>query len=855
MKIRAGAASIVLAAMSSFAPTTYAAAAAQATSRFDLPPQDLGASLRAVAKKTGRQIIIATGAVEGKTAPALRGVFSADDAVSFLVSGSGVIVRFTAEAALVGGQLPNGTSPDGSVAKGEIIVTGSRIRGAVVASPVITLSAESIRNSGQTSVAEAIASLPQAFSGGINANVGIGVPAGSGDNVNGASTINLRGLGSDATLTLLNGHRLANTIYSQSIDIGTIPLAAVDRIEIVADGASALYGSDAVAGVANIRLKQDYDGAAVSARYGFASDGGDRQQQYTAVAGKTWSGGGVIVAGEYENDTSIMASDRSYTVDRSPGLTLLPAERHDNFLLSGHQDLGSSMTFRVDALYNGRKSVQTIAFGEDGNYFNFGERNVARTRNYAIAPSLDVHLPRDWLVTISGTISQDKARYDAPVYFDGRIVSPTVGCYCNRASSVELDGDGDLFALPAGEVKLALGAGYRRNDFHAYRTEGALQDIQASQTSYFGYGEVSVPLVSPDLVIPFIQRATLSSALRYERYPGIGSVLTPKFGALISPSDDFELKGSWGRSFKAPTLYERFGQQYAAIDAASNYGGAGYPTAASIIEISGGNPDLKPERATTWSTTVVLHPIDLPGARLELSYFNVHYKDRVVSPVTYPTEALIAPIYANLVNFSPTDAQKAAAQAGRTVFDYLSVEYDPADVVAIINNSNINAESQFIHGIDALATYRIPISASSVTVTADASYLHSTEKLGPGQSMLQLAGTLFNPPHIRSRVGALWESGQATVSSYVNYIGSVRDTRTTPSPRIRAMTTWDLAIRYTLGEGASFAKGLSLALSAENLLNAKPKTISTDVSYETPYDSTNYSPRGRFLSFTIAKSL
>ncbi|NJC00036.1 outer membrane receptor for ferrienterochelin and colicin [Sphingomonas trueperi] len=79
---------------------------------------------------------------------------------------------------------------------------------------------------------------------------------------------NLRGLGSDATLTLINGHRLPYDAVNQGVDISIIPLAALERIEVITDGASALYGSDAVGGVANLILRRDYDGLLTSARVG-----------------------------------------------------------------------------------------------------------------------------------------------------------------------------------------------------------------------------------------------------------------------------------------------------------------------------------------------------------------------------------------------------------------------------------------------------------------------------------------------------------------------------------------------------------------------------------------------------------
>src|SRR3546814_10529441 len=83
-----------------------------------------------------------------------------------------------------------------------------------------------------------------------------------------SSTFNLRGIGPSATLTLLNGNRFAYSGTQSVIDISAIPTAAVERIEIVADGASAIYGADAVAGVVTILLRKDYEGVTTSARLG-----------------------------------------------------------------------------------------------------------------------------------------------------------------------------------------------------------------------------------------------------------------------------------------------------------------------------------------------------------------------------------------------------------------------------------------------------------------------------------------------------------------------------------------------------------------------------------------------------------
>ena len=119
--------------------------------------------------------------------------------------------------------------------------------------------------------------------------------AGAGNanqNITGGSSLNLRGLGADATLTLLNGRRMAYGGFTQSVDISAIPLEAVERIEIVADGASAIYGSDAVGGVGNVVLRREFDGVSAGARFGRASQGGLGTREYNLTAGTTWTAAG-----------------------------------------------------------------------------------------------------------------------------------------------------------------------------------------------------------------------------------------------------------------------------------------------------------------------------------------------------------------------------------------------------------------------------------------------------------------------------------------------------------------------------------------------------------------------------------
>jgi iron complex outermembrane receptor protein len=129
------------------------------------------------------------------------------------------------------------------------------------------------------------------------------------------ATINLRGLGSDRTLVLVDGMRVPGSpvMTASSTNINMLPMAAIKRIDILADGASAVYGSDAMAGVVNVVLHRDFEGLEVSARYGDRSrdDGGD--QSISVVAGKAWDRGNVVFALEHSHRDPIYDRDRFYT--------------------------------------------------------------------------------------------------------------------------------------------------------------------------------------------------------------------------------------------------------------------------------------------------------------------------------------------------------------------------------------------------------------------------------------------------------------------------------------------------------------------------------------------------------------
>lgn len=195
-----------------------------------------------------------------------------------------------------------------------IVVTGTNIRGAEPAgNSVLVINAEQIKASGKATIGDYLRELPANFAGGVGMSDNIQGQDSSvaGSNMTGGQGVNLRGLGALSTLVLVNGRRVAAAgQYGDFVDISSIPTNAVSHIEVLLDGASAVYGSDAVGGVVNILLKRSDDGAHTTLRVGSTSQGGGEQVQLGQTWGTQWDGGGLIVGYEYNRQKNVLANDR-----------------------------------------------------------------------------------------------------------------------------------------------------------------------------------------------------------------------------------------------------------------------------------------------------------------------------------------------------------------------------------------------------------------------------------------------------------------------------------------------------------------------------------------------------------------
>ncbi len=864
--LMAGAASLLVLA------GTVANAQGGARRDYTISAQDLDSALREAARQSGREILFSSASVAGRSAPALQGRYTVEEAVRRLLHGTNLEVSFEAGGIVIREQAREQEGQDGASAgqtgsgeAGGILVTGSRIAGSTPFSPTITLKQREIADAGFNNLGDLIRSIPQNYSGGQNPTVaGGGNQGAANQNTTSSSALNLRGVGADATLTLLNGHRMPYDAVRQGIDISAIPLAAIDRIEVVTDGASAIYGSDAIAGVANIILKRSFKGAQASVRFGLATDGGYEQQQYSLVGGGVWNSGGVVITGDFSRSTNIVARDRKFTRNLDPSASLVPMIRQFSSVLSGYQRIRDDLRFDFDATYSHRRSETHSPSTTTASYLTAGALIMPRVKSFSVSPSLRWAPAAGWEVYASGTYGESRASVVSTLYSAGTQFLQALVDYDNTLKSAEAGASGRLFSLPGGPLQLAVGIGFRSNTLDAFtrtvragsQTVGA--DFRRGRDSSYAFAEARLPLVEPQNDISLVHRLTFSGALRYEDYGVVGKVTTPKFGMLYAPSEDMDIKVSWGQSFKAATLNQQFQQKFVALRLATAYGASGFPAGATVLDLAGGNPDdLDPERADSLSSTLAIHPRALPDALIELSYFNVRYKDRIIAPIASSLGLLSNPIYSNLITFNPTSAQIAAALAGAPagVSNEAGTPFDPARVIAIVNGLNRNSASQSIEGVDISLRYRFVMAGGGrLTLLASTSYLESEQVLIEGQPTVDLAGTIFNAPHWRARGGFQWEDGGLTITSFVNHVGGNEDRRTTPIRPVGSLTTVDAALTYRVEESNSVLDGLELSLAASNLLNTPPDRIRQTLAIDPTYDSTNYSPVGRFISFTVRKT-
>ena len=296
---------LLLSLACSAALTTYAQTAEAAP--INIPPGDLVSALDALARQSGAQFVYRTEQLSGLRTPGVQGAQSAQEALGKLLQGSQFVAQRDASGAMVivkrtapakprpvrqvsMAQQAPATPQEEAPAVQEletVQVTGSRIPRAQIEgpAPISVITAEQIQAAGLTSVPDVLRTLSQ-NSGSVYGQQNTT----NAQSTPGSQAVDLRGLGPNHTLVLINGRRIADfplplNSRSNFTDIGNIPLGMIDRIEVLTGSASAVYGSDAMAGVINFILKKSTDGTIIDYRYGDTERGGGESHRLSLTTG------------------------------------------------------------------------------------------------------------------------------------------------------------------------------------------------------------------------------------------------------------------------------------------------------------------------------------------------------------------------------------------------------------------------------------------------------------------------------------------------------------------------------------------------------------------------------------------
>jgi iron complex outermembrane receptor protein len=891
----------------------------------------------------------------------------------------------------------------------EVVVTGTLIRGeAPIGAPVSVLDNAAIQATGATNTADLLATVPALTT--FNT-----LPIGGNQEYRstGATVPGMRGLPGTAVLVLLDGHRLVgDSPLLSTADPSSIPAGAIDHIEIVQDGGSATYGSDAVAGVINIITKKNFEGAETSLSYTGAN--GYNGSNVGQTFGKTWTGGSLLLSGEYESNSSLSNSDRSfYTQDLRPyggkdglsttcgpalnfsingtyyssktltpqpgsGVTQLGAcdpsanaylvdpSRRYGFVGNLRQDLGENVHTFLSTKYTDTLSTQlynpaTLAVNYPGlpggvvipntnpyflappgnptatsetvlvNSGAFGSLgnvvNTYRARSGMVDLGASVDLWHGWQVTSdfdygwsnSSALNPDSTGVNPTALyaaengtttgtaldpFGGRTNPAVVQAIMNwpllfaatqRVYDFNVKADGTVMSLPGGDLKLAVGAANRHEQYSGEDPIGVPGELGFTQPNSQSAGrvvnavfaEAAVPIFGAGNALPGLRRLELSLAGRFDHYSDFGSTSNPKYGLVWSPIEDISFRGSYGTSFHAPQLADMYAIDTRAT-ATQSTSTTNLPPGMSpgvyTVGIAGGKPDLLPETAKTASFGFDFTPTFIPGFKANVTYFMIRYSNEVEIPPNTPVNFLIPSLAGQLYTYNQTSpgvyaplsqAQLQSVLGGvRNTYPGGIAAMPPVYLITDLRRTNLGQSD--IDGWDFDLHYINQMSAGTMMLDLSGEYFVKFQtQLGAGTPFINnlTSGLQYYqndagaqsiiPWHVRAT--ASWQTGPLSTQAVVSYTGhynyaySAYDYSSNPNGTGTPATQWvspfvtvDVSANWDFPNDSGPLKNTKLQLNVYNILDqAPPMQYITGASGGFASESAN--PLGRTIRVSLNK--
>ena len=757
------------------------------------------------------------------------------------------------QLAMAGPAAPDAVNPDIKVEA--VIVTGTRVGGLKAidsASPIQVLDASSLERTGQPDLIQAMAQNLPSFT----------AQAFGGDAANLTLSARLRGLSPNDTLVLVNGkrrHTTANLAVlggpyqgGAAADLNFIPVAAIDHIEVLQDGAAAQYGTDAIAGVVNIILKKDTGGTTITTSGGQYFDGGGRTGDISLNTGFAPSDKSYINLSLEKKFHG--ASDRggidprlidAATLAAYPILKTVPGYPYVNHI-SG--DAAYHLT--IGALNAG------VEIGPDTELYTvmtYGRKDAKAYENYRMPSRLpklfplgfspseaiqedDVQLTAGmrsklgaWNLDLSTTYGKDDVKV-------GVLGSANVSLYNDTGATPTNFHAGDFIASQwttnldlsrgievgwAAPLNLAFGLEHRRDTYEIGAGDAASRYKEGSQ-SYPGFLLTDAGThdrhnnaVYVDVAGSPVANLKLDAAARYEKFSDFGSAKVGKLTGRYDFSPQVAVRSTISNGFRAPTMAEQYYSATNVSPTSAFVQLAPNSVGAALVGVNG----LKPEKSRNYSVGLVLHPT--PAVSLTFDAYQISISDRIVgsgavygSGGSVNSPAVVAAIKANGNVLDPT-----VTQTGINIFSN-AVDTRTRGLEAVLSTNSKFGEMGRIDW-SAAASY------NSTTVT---NINQAPAQLRPQALLDQAAISDLETasPKFRLNLGALWKMGIWSVNLRESIYGSSSEYGTEDGgeyfkTKITPKYITDLEV------SARVSKGLTLSVGANNLFNKYPNNVSAQL--------------------------
>lgn len=623
----------------------------------------------------------------------------------------------------------------------DIIVTGTRDPRATVSSsvsPISVLGANQLAATGQPTLRDAL----------INLSPSITRTAQSPTNANTVEKINLRGLSSNHTLILLNGLRrnpspvLADAPGPEQgtapVDIGLFPSSAIGRVEVLLDGASAQYGSDAIAGVVNLILKNNDHGVTITSNNGQFYEGDGFSSNTTFNAGmKLGNTGFLSVSADYlhsnhtnrgnaDNRTGTRVnrffgnpSQDKVTVSYNAGLDLAENIQAYSFATFAHRRASTFQNYRLpnrlpQVFPNGFTPTTT---GREDNFgVTGGLKGEAGGWNWDISTTYGKdNIDNVTAETANISLYNDTGQTPTSFFTQG---------YANSQLTVEAVARRPVDLGLAEPINVAFGGQYRRDTYTVTPGEpdsyyGSGSQGQGGLNRFSAVDESrNVKALYVDISARPAEGLQLGAAGRYEHYSDAGGAFTGKASARYDFSPAFAVRGTVSNGFRGPNMPE----QYFTSIAVTSTGGGGTLAVNSAAARALGAQNLKPEKSTNFSAGFVVRPAERMS--LTIDAYQIKIRDRVLTGGVFNGQTAIDALRLIGVSFLP--------------------DIIPSAVSASFSTNGADTRTR---GLDAVFNYRTDLGGAVIDWDASANFNDSkvtrvaTDQ--NGRSLLSAQGVAF----------------------------------------------------------------------------------------------------------------